>query len=81
MPDSPPDIGSSSSIRARTEKARITPKAMASEPRLPVLELLSDRVCNVREIGEAVGTPPCTATMDVNLKEGSGIALKSSTRC
>jgi predicted transcriptional regulator len=73
MPDSPPVIGPSLSIDARTEKARTILKALASEPRLRVLELLSDRVCNVSEIGEALGMPPSTATLHVTALEEAGL--------
>jgi predicted transcriptional regulator len=73
MPDSPPVIGPSLSIDARTEEARTILKALASEPRLRVLELLSDKVCNVSEIGEALGMPPSTATLHVNALEEAGL--------
>lgn len=48
-------------------------KALASEPRLRILDLLSDQVCNVGEIAEALSMPPSTATLHVSALEERGL--------
>lgn len=62
-------------IDAKTDEARKILKALASEPRLRVLDLLSDRVCNVSEIAEALDMPVSTATMHINALEEAGLLL------
>lgn len=48
-------------------------KALASEPRLRILDLLSDQVRNVGEIAEALNMPPSTATLHVSTLEEQGL--------
>ena len=48
-------------------------KALASEPRLRILELLSDRLLNVSEIADALGSPISSVTSHVNLLEEAGL--------
>ncbi len=57
---------------SRTEARRVL-KALASEPRLRILDLLSDQVCNVSEIADALDMPPSTATMHVMALEETGL--------
>lgn len=56
-----------------TPAARATLKALASEPRTRILELLSDRLLNVSEIAEALAMPLSTATLHVNNLEDAGL--------
>jgi predicted transcriptional regulator len=79
MSDSPNIVGPILRIDAKTEEARTILKALASEPRLRVLDLLSDQVCNVSEIAEALGMPLSTATLHVNELEEAGL-LKTELR-
>lgn len=48
-------------------------KALASQPRLRILELLSDRVLNVSEISEALSSPLSTVTSHVSVLEEAGL--------
>lgn len=48
-------------------------KALASEQRLRILDLLSDQVCNVGEIAQALKMPPSTATLHVSVLEEQGL--------
>lgn len=48
-------------------------KALASKPRLRILELLSDRILNVSEIAEALGSPVSTVTSHVAVLEEAGL--------
>lgn len=48
-------------------------KALASEPRLQVLNLLTDKVANVSEIAEAMDIPLSTATLHVSSLEDAGL--------
>jgi predicted transcriptional regulator len=70
-------------ISAETENSRQVLKALASEPRLRVLELLSDQVLNVSEIAEALDIPLSTATLHINSLEEAGLVnteLQPATR-
>lgn len=60
-------------INAGTLEARKVLKALASEPRLRVLELLSDHVYNVSEIAEALEMPLSTANLHVTALEEAGL--------
>lgn len=58
-------------------------KALASAPRLKILALLSSRVLNISEIGEALDLPASTATLHVNALEEAGLInteLRPATR-
>ena len=58
-------------------------KALASTPRLKILELLSSQVLNISEIGEALDLPASTATLHVNILEQAGLInteLRPATR-
>lgn len=48
-------------------------KALASQPRLRILELLSDRVLNVSEISKALGSPLSTMTSHIGVLEDAGL--------
>lgn len=48
-------------------------KALSSSTRLKILELLSDQVLNISEIGEALNLPTSTATLHVNALEEAGL--------
>ena len=48
-------------------------KALASAPRLRILDLLSDRVLNVSEIAEALASPLSTVTSHVGVLEEAGL--------
>lgn len=48
-------------------------KALASKPRLRILDLLSDRVLNVSEIAEALASPLSTVTSHVGVLEEAGL--------
>lgn len=48
-------------------------KALSSTTRLKILELLSDQVLNISEIGEALNLPTSTATLHVNTLEEAGL--------
>jgi predicted transcriptional regulator len=70
-------------VHAETQHARRVLKALASEPRLRVLELLSDQVLNVSEIAEALDIPLSTATLHVTTLEEAGLVnteLQPATR-
>lgn len=48
-------------------------KALASERRQRILDLLSDRTYNIGEIADALDMPPSTATLHVSVLEESGL--------
>jgi predicted transcriptional regulator len=48
-------------------------KALASKPRLRILDLLSDRILNVSEIAEALDSPLSTVTSHVGVLEEAGL--------
>jgi predicted transcriptional regulator len=50
-------------------------RALASQPRLRILRLLSDRLLNVTEIASALGVPVSTANSHVSLLEEAGLLL------
>jgi len=53
--------------------ARTALKALASEPRTRILELLADQLLNVSEIAEALRMPLSTATLHVSTLEDAGL--------
>ena len=69
MPELPSDEGRTLRIVADTPQARKVLKALASEPRLRMLELLSDRLYNVSEIAEKLELPLSTANRDIGILE------------
>lgn len=73
MSDLPIPIGRVLHLDADTLQGRKVLKALASEPRLRVLELLQDRVCNVSEIAEALDMPASTATLHISALEEAGL--------
>jgi predicted transcriptional regulator len=50
-------------------------KALASQPRLQILDLLKDRVCNVTEISEALDMPMSTANLHIKGLEAAGLLM------
>jgi len=60
-------------IEALDEEAQTILKALASEPRLQVLDLLKDRVLNVSEIAEALDMPLSTANLHIKGLEEAGL--------
>lgn len=60
-------------ITTNTAEAESILKALASRPRLRILKLLSDRLCNISEIAEALDLPLSTATRDINILEEAGL--------
>ncbi len=65
--------GFSLKIDAITPQTKVVLKALASEPRLRILELLSNRLLNVSEIAEALKIPLSTATLHINVLEEAGL--------
>lgn len=58
-------------------------KALASEPRIRILEVLSDRLMNISEIAAALAMPLSTATLHVGILKEAGLLrteLKSGER-
>lgn len=60
-------------VDAQTPASAPVLKALASQPRLRILELLSDRVLNVSEIAEALASPLSTVTSHVGVLEEAGL--------
>ncbi len=60
-------------LAANTTATTTVIKALASEPRLRILELLADRLLNVSEIADALGSPISTVTSHVALLEEAGL--------
>jgi predicted transcriptional regulator len=48
-------------------------KALASEPRLEILRLLSERFATINEIAQELGVPASTATANVRILESAGL--------
>ena len=58
-------------------------KALGSETRLEILRFLSAHTCSVSEIAEALGLPPSTANLHINVLEKAGLIetdLRPATR-
>jgi len=79
MPELPRSNGRALRIEADTPQAKKILKALASEPRLRMLELLSDRLCNVSEISEALDIPLSTANRDIGILEEAGLLRSELT--
>lgn len=79
MPELPGSTGLTLRIEADTPQAKKILKALASEPRLRMLELLSDRLCNVSEISEALSIPLSTANRDIGILEEAGLLRSELT--
>jgi len=79
MPEFPSPNGRALRIDADTPQAKKILKALASEPRLRLLELLSDRLYNVSEIAEALDLPLSTANRDIGILEESGLLRSELT--
>ena len=79
MPELPSLEGRTLTIAADTPQAKKILKALASEPRLRMLELLSDRLCNVSEIAEALGLALSTANRDIGILEEAGLLRSELT--
>jgi len=60
-------------IGTDSTEARTVLKALASVPRLRILELLGNRVCNVSEIAKALDLPLSTAALHVRALEEAGL--------
>lgn len=50
-------------------------RALASEPRLRILELLSDQLLNTSEIAQALALPLSTATLHLGILEDAGLLV------
>lgn len=62
-------------IRSDSEAARAVLKALASEPRLRILELLGENVYNVSQIAEKLDMPLSTANLHINILEEAELLL------
>jgi predicted transcriptional regulator len=62
-------------LRANDPDAQRVLKALASEPRCRILDLLSDQLLNVSEIAEALGLPLSTANLHITTLEDAGLLL------
>jgi len=65
------------------QKLEEVTKALGSETRLEILRFLSAHTCSVSEIAEALGLPPSTATLHINVLEKAGLIqtdLRPATR-
>jgi predicted transcriptional regulator len=71
--------GRNLTIAAGTPQAKKILKALASEPRLRMLELLSDRLYNVSEIAEALELALSTANRDIGILEEAGLLRSELT--
>jgi predicted transcriptional regulator len=76
MPSAPPGDGPFQrelTVEASAPASTVVMKALASKPRLRILDLLSDRILNVSEIAEALGSPLSTVTSHVGVLEEAGL--------
>jgi predicted transcriptional regulator len=62
-------------IRSDRSDALLKFKALASEPRIRILEYLANHLCNLTEIAEALGMNLATVTMHVNVLEEAGLIV------
>jgi len=60
-------------LEARAAASAAVLKALASEPRLRILELLADQILNVSEIAEALASPVSTVTSHIAVLEEAGL--------
>ncbi len=79
MPELPSSNGRTLRIEADTSQAKKILKALASEPRIRILELLSDRLCNVSKISDALDIPLSTANRDIGILEEAGLLRSELT--
>lgn len=70
-PLAPPDL--LLRLDAGSARGRAALKALASEPRVRILEALAERVLNVSEVAEALSMPVSTATLHINVLEEAGL--------
>ena len=83
MPEEITPHGRALRLSANTPEARRVLKALASESRLRILELISHELLNVSEIAEALDSPISTATRDISILEEAGLLrseLKPASR-
>jgi len=83
MPDLFPPQRRVLSLNANSAEAEKVLKALASEPRQRILEILSDHVYNVSEIAAALNMPLSTTTLHITLLEEAGLLrseLQPATR-
>ena len=83
MPEEITPHGRTLRLPANTPEAMRVLKALASEPRLRILELISHEVLNVSEIAKALDVPISTATRDISILEETGLLrseLKPASR-
>jgi predicted transcriptional regulator len=73
MLEIPTPSGRALKIEADTPQAKKILKALASEPRLRMLELLSDQLYNLSEISGALEIPLSTANRDIGILEDAGL--------
>jgi predicted transcriptional regulator len=62
-------------VETNTPRGQQVLKALASEPRLRILELLGERLSNVSEIAEALHIPVSTANLHVSILENAGLLI------
>jgi predicted transcriptional regulator len=62
-------------MNKETSDALLKLKALASEPRLRILEFLAHHFCNLTEIAEALGMNLATVTMHINVLEAAGLIV------
>jgi predicted transcriptional regulator len=62
-------------IRSDRADALLKFKALASEPRIRILEYLANHLCNLTEIAEALEMNLATVTMHVNVLEQAGLIV------
>lgn len=60
-------------LKAAPGQSKMVFKALNSDPRLRILELLSNQLLNVSEIAETLAMPLSTATSHINILEASGL--------
>ena len=54
-------------------------KALGSDKRLAILQYMGDQTCSVHEIAGALGWPPSTVALHVNILEHAGL-IKTEIR-
>jgi predicted transcriptional regulator len=50
-------------------------KALGSDRRLAILQYIGDQTCSVHEIADALGWPPSTVALHVNILEHAGLIV------
>ncbi len=69
------EIGPVLHIETDSRRGQQVLKALASEPRLRILELLGKHLSNVSEIAEALHIPVSTANLHVSILEDAGLLI------